>query len=72
MKRLETVIQELPKGEAGTGLKAKMYVMVDHSDGKIMGIRFSHKHKEESHTLDKLLTQVEDAINPIIREIQDV
>jgi hypothetical protein len=47
-----------------------MYVMVDHSDGKIMGIRFSHKHKEESHTLDKLLTQVEDAINPIIREVQ--
>jgi hypothetical protein len=54
-----------------TGLKGSVFCHVDYLEKKVIGIRFSQKHKEDTNTLDLLLTAQGDVVNSIIEEIQD-
>lgn len=67
MTRLETITQELPLEL--TGLKARIFVHVDHRDGRVEGVRFSEKRHDT--TLDRLLTALGNALSGIVKEIQN-
>jgi hypothetical protein len=53
-----------------TGLKGSVFCHVDYTGNQVAGIRFSQKHKEDTNTLDLLLTAQGDAVNASIEEIQ--
>lgn len=68
MNRTETITQKVSKDS--TGLAGSMFVHVDHLAGKIVGVRFSNKWKDDS-TMDNVLTALGDATTEIIQAIAE-
>ena len=64
-----TVTQKIPR--EATGLKDALYVHVDHDgNGKVLGVRFSHRAKEAASTMDAVLRALGDAVTEIVETIQ--
>lgn len=68
VNRLETITEKLQSSD--THLKGSIFIHVDHHAGTVKDIRFSQKHKEDTNTLDHLLTALGDALTDVLREVQ--
>lgn len=66
MSRTETITQKIPR--AVTGLNGSLFVHVDHLGGRLIGVRFSEKSKDEN-TLDTVLTALGDAVTEIAGDL---
>lgn len=65
--RSQTITEKIPREV--TGLAGAVFVHIDHSGGKVLGVRISTKWKDGA-AFDKVATALGDTITGLLADIQ--